>query len=232
MTTSTDVVNRALQMLGSRTNISSLAEQSNEAFQANLVYSIVTDWAFACTNWNFARKIATLTQTAVITPPVAPGTWLTNLPQPPWLYQYSLPTDFIRAVYLTNMDANTSANFNGEPQRYVLNVNGLQTNATPAILVYTSRISDPTLWPALFERFAVASLANALAFQLSGSEEVAVRIQQMMLAYFQIAEEQNRREELMPIDTTPEWIQAIGIDYPFRRREVAQPKEPQRDNRR
>ena len=58
MTTTTDIGNRALAMLGSRTNMASLAENSNEAIQVNLVYSIVTDWAFAATNWNFARKVA------------------------------------------------------------------------------------------------------------------------------------------------------------------------------
>ena len=223
MTTTTDIGNRALAMLGSRTNMASLAENSNEAVQINLVYSIVTDWAFAATNWNFARKVIALSSTKSVVLP--PGTWTSASPQPPWLNEFVLPTDFIRAVYVTNMAAQGTTNYAGEPQRFVLGTDiitavqqeVLLSNAANAILVYTSRVTDPTLWPAMFERFAVAALANAIVFQLTGDKSLANLMREQMMTFFQIAEQQNVAEELLYTDVTPEWIQAIGIKYPIRR---------------
>ena len=223
MTTTTDIGNRALAMLGSRTNMASLAENSNEAIQVNLVYSIVTDWAFAATNWNFARKVAVLPVSKSVVLP--PGTWTSASPQPPWFSESVLPTDFIRAIYVTNMAAQGSTGYAGEPQRFVLGTDFIAavqqqvvlTNATNALLVYTSRVSDPTLWPAMFERFAVAALANAIVFQLTGDKSLATLMRENMMTFFQIAEQQNVAEELLYTDVTPEWIQAIGIKYPIRR---------------
>jgi hypothetical protein len=243
MTTTTDIGNRALQMLGSRTTMASLAENSNEAIQINLVYSIITDWAFAATNWNFARKVAVLTQAKTVTLP--PGTWSTASPQPPWLNEYQLPTDFIRAVYVTNMAAAKTTAYDGEPQRFVLGTDTISSaqqqvvlsSATNAVLIYTSRVTDPTLWPAMFERFAVAALANAIAFQLTGNSQLMAQLREQMMAFFQIAEQQNVAEELLYTDTTPEWIQAIGIKYPMRRYGptgpvMEKPQRQQNDNRR
>jgi hypothetical protein len=241
MTTTTDIANRALQMLGSRTNIASLAEQSNEAFQINLIYSIVTDWCFAATNWNFARKIAVLSLAKSFTG----SPWSTTQPQPFWAKEYTLPTDFIRAIYLTDNSITNPGSFDGEPKRFVIATDTIaaqqqqviMTNVTSANLVYTSRVSDPTNWPALFERFAVASVANAVAYQLTGDRAMAVQIRELMMSFFQIAEQQNVAEELLYTDVTPEWVQAIGIKYPMRRYgprgPVVEPQQRQQnDNRR
>jgi len=221
-TTDVDITNRALQLIGTRTTVASMAEVSTEAIQANLVYNAVRDWCFGISNWNFARKVATLVVAKSLTPP--PGTWTSTAPQPPWLYEYKLPTDFIRAVYLTN-SASADNKYSGEPQRFSFGndtISAIQqqvilTNATPAILVYTSQVTDPTLWPWYFERVVVSTLAWTLSNTLSGDKDLVTYLDGVATRFITIADLKNREEPLAIDDTTPEWIQALGINYPYRR---------------
>jgi hypothetical protein len=108
MTTPTDIVNRALQLIGTRTTVTDveLANNStNEAIQANLVLNNIRDDTLRMAPWNFAMKTANL---VYITS--APGTpentsapttlWQPGQPAPPWAYEYQYPVDCLRAQYL------------------------------------------------------------------------------------------------------------------------------------
>jgi hypothetical protein len=175
-------------------------------------------------NWNFARRQFALASPIKTVAPTAP--WTTSSPPPPWLYEYSLPTDFIKAIYVGNSAVNQAGTaFAGEPQRFVLVSDGvtpvecLLTNQGPTggTLVYTARIADPTQWPPYFERFAVTSLARALVMALSGHFQLQMLLEQHVQDTFTAAEYANRTESLILGDPTPEWIQALGIPYPYRR---------------
>lgn len=231
MTTNVDIVNRSLQLIGTRTTIAAMNEQSNEAVQANLVYTAVQNWCLVQANWNFARTTAILSEVKHVTAPV--GTWTTSSPVPPWLYEYTLPTNFLRALYLTNTASITGNTYwLGEPQRFVtaldtiatIDTKVLLTNvATPAILIYTKVIDDPTLWPAFFERFVVAMLAWTLAPTLTEDKELVKYLDTIMTRFLATAVDINRAEGLDYKDTTPIWIQASGIEYPAKRLNVGMP---------
>lgn len=216
---STAVANEALQLIGTRTNISSLSENSNEAQAMNLIYSDVLDWCLAMANWNFARTTVALTVTKVLNPP-PPVPWSGAVPPPPWDAEYLLPADFIRARYVTTTTANQGNTlYLGEPQRFAIAVDGvpvLLTNQANAILIYTARITTTTLWPGYFSRFMTAALAWFGSFQLSGERGVQQYLDGLTTRLFMIAEQINREEGLVYEDTTPEWIQALGINYPNR----------------
>jgi ribosomal protein S18 acetylase RimI-like enzyme len=237
MTTTTDIANRALQLIGTRTTIASLGEASNEAIQANLSYAPVTDWCHGAANWNFARKTAALTLQKTVQLP--PSAWSSTSPSPPWLNEFILPTDFIQARYLTNSAAAQTTNYDGEPKRFAIaddyvssaETKVLLTNETNAVLVYTGRIIDPTAWPWYFERFAVTALAWTLALALTGDKVLLEALDNTLMRFFIIAEEANRKEGLLPEDTTPEWIQALGITYPLRRFQQPQQFQPQQQRR-
>lgn len=234
MTTSTDIANRALQLIGTRTTIASLAEQSNEAIQANLVYNVVTDWCISMTNWNFARKTVIPTTAKTVTPV---GAWTTTSPAPPWKYSFTLPTDFIRALFVTNSTIDVTSTFYlGEPKRFAIATDTitavqqevLLTNEAAPILTYVSRVTDPTLWPSFFERFTVATLAKTLSFALTGDRELTANLEKISLDHFSAAMSINRAEGLVYDDTSVEWIQAVGIPYPFNRENVTQRLIPQK----
>lgn len=241
--TTTDIANRALIQTGSQKRISSTNQDSVEAQLISAIYATVVDWCHAVNNWNFARK--TLPLTLLKTVALPPGTWsAATSPAPPWKNEFALPNDFIRAMYLTNNTPKADASaYIGEPARFVIAtdvITGsaqqtvLLTDQTAANLVYTARISDPTLWPAYFERFVVASIAQSMYHSLTGDKELLKYLEQSALNYFSAAETINRAEGYAIADTTPELIQAIGLTYPYQRdvnmKSKVQPRQQPDDN--
>lgn len=105
MTTLVDIVNRALQTIGTRTTVASLTEQSNEAFQANLILTQVRDELLRMAPWNCATNYNPLTYITSV-----PGTpenntggfaiWQKGLPAPPWAYEYQYPVDCLRPLWI------------------------------------------------------------------------------------------------------------------------------------
>ena len=113
MTTPTDIANRALQVIGTRTTVTDaeLANNStNEAIQINLVYDVIRRRLIRMAPWNCVLKTANLVYITSL-----PGTpentsttqsgqpWLPGLPSPPWTYEYQYPVDCIYAAWIPPM---------------------------------------------------------------------------------------------------------------------------------
>lgn len=108
MTSNTDIVNRALQAIGTRTTVSDAelnTNTTNEAIQANLVLSNLRDDLLRMAPWDCGLKTANLTYISSV-----PGTpentsaattlWQPGQPPPPWAYEYQYPADCLRACYI------------------------------------------------------------------------------------------------------------------------------------
>ena len=108
MTTITDLVNRALQIPGTRTTVTDaeLATNStNEAIQANLVIDNIRRRLLRMAPWDCCLKTANLVYISSV-----PGTpentsspttlWQPGLPSPPWAYEYQYPLDCLRACWI------------------------------------------------------------------------------------------------------------------------------------
>lgn len=237
-TTDVDIVNRALQLIGTRTTIASLVESSNEAIQANLCYAPVRDWCLGIANWNFARRTSALTRcrTTTVPPPV---NWTDAMVSPPWLYEYLLPATSIRMHYITNFDRDEGlTKYLGEPKRFVISVDVvateqsvLLTNEATVIGVYTARIDNPAEWPWMFERFVVGTLAWTLCLPLTGDKELLKTLDATASRFLDVAIQANLAEGLSFGDTTPEWIQALGINYPYRRDDGKDSHKPPQQGR-
>jgi hypothetical protein len=246
MTTSIDICNRALVMMGSQNKIASLTQDMLEADVFNAVYSAVQDWCFSAANWNFARYTTALTLIKAVTVPTTP--WTNIEPSPPWVNEFALPNDFIKALYITNSSINSNtqpggfSSYFGEPKRFVISgdttpatAQVLLTNESGPILVYTARVTDPTQWPIYFERFVVSVLAWSTCLSIMRDAAVFEALSKSWAQFYMLADQINREQGLVFGDTTPEWLQAIGIDYPFRRRQqstqqAAEPTRRQRDD--
>lgn len=105
MTTVVDIVNQALQSIGTRTTIASLTENSNEAIQASLIYAKARDQLLRMAPWNCATNLANLTLiTAQPGTPeftgAGPTLWQKGLPPPPWVYEYQYPVDCLKPLYV------------------------------------------------------------------------------------------------------------------------------------
>ena len=105
MVSQVDIVNRALQDIGTRTTIASLTENSNEAIQANLVIQSVCDELMRMAQWNCGTDYTNLTYITS-----APGTpenstqpsalWAKGQPAPPWSYEYQYPVQCLRPLWI------------------------------------------------------------------------------------------------------------------------------------
>jgi hypothetical protein len=102
------IVNLALQVLGTRTTVTSaelIAQSSNEAIQANLLYDQTRDDLLRMAPWNCGRIMAALTYITSLpgTPQnssPATSTWSRGQPQPPWVYEYQYPVDCIKPLWI------------------------------------------------------------------------------------------------------------------------------------
>src|SRR6266566_2045706 len=108
MTTTTDIVNRALQVPGTRTTVTDAelaANSTNEAIQANLKLDTVRRRLLRMAPWNCGLRTANLVSitSSPGTPEnlAAPTTlWQPGQPSPPWNYEYQYPVDCIRACWV------------------------------------------------------------------------------------------------------------------------------------
>ena len=103
--TPTTIANQALSSIGNRSTIASLAEQSNEAIQANMHFNNTRDELLRMAPWDGAfnsnvLQLITATPGTPENPTNAPLMWNKTLPMPPWAYEYTYPADCLRACYV------------------------------------------------------------------------------------------------------------------------------------
>ena len=121
MTTNTDICNRMLQVLGTRTTVTDAqlsAQSTNEAKQFNISAFTLRDDLLRMAPWDCALKTANLTYISSTpgTPEnTSPATqlWQPGQPSPPWAYEYQYPVDCLRAQYI--IPANQTGFANGVP---------------------------------------------------------------------------------------------------------------------
>lgn len=145
MTSQTDIVNIALQYLGTRTTVSDAEltnNSSNEAIQANLVLTKLRDELLRMAPWDCAMNTANLTYISSVagTPEnTSTGTtlWQKGQPSPPWSYEYQYPVDCLRACYVipsyqtgfsggvpitTAVTGGSTAWWQGPPQKFKIGI--------------------------------------------------------------------------------------------------------------
>lgn len=105
MTSSIDIVNRALLLIGQPKKISAFTQDSVEAQAATLAYDNVRRRLLRMAPWDCALKTLNLTYiTSVVGTPEntspAPTLWAPGQPSPPWAYEYQYPVDCLRACWV------------------------------------------------------------------------------------------------------------------------------------
>jgi hypothetical protein len=121
MTTQTDICNRSLQVIGTRTTVTDAelaASSTNEAIQFNLIANNMRDDLLRLAPWDCGLKTANLVYVSS-----QPGTpentsaatplWQPGQPAPPWAYEYQYPVDCLRAVWM--IPANQTGFASGVP---------------------------------------------------------------------------------------------------------------------
>lgn len=169
ITSPADVVNVALSKIGIRDRIGNIYEGSAAAKAALDVYSQTRDEALRSFDWGFAEKIAA-------------GTLTGNVAPFPWTYEYTYPTDCVK---IRNLFGATYIADPNDPRPTLWTIGGIAAakviwaKIPTCTLVYTSQVTNPTLWEPLFvEAFSDALgkriapvLASADAAKMVGEQE-------------------------------------------------------------
>jgi hypothetical protein len=178
-TTEVSICNMALSHLGKYV-ITALTDDTQEARKCNLYYDFARDFVLRGFPWNFAEKRLALTLLSAVEPTG-------------YDYAYTYPTDCVKARRLYNEVEG------GEPIKFVINVNDdldtkyIYTDEADAILVYTARVEDPTLFDSSFVVALSFYLASLLAGPL-GREEMQMNMLKAYAAYISGSEANNASE--------------------------------------
>lgn len=108
MTTEVDILNRALQTIGTRTTVTDAEyanNDTNEVIQGKLIMHNMRDDLLRTAPWDCSLKTANLTYITSVpgtpenTSPATP-LWQPGQPAPPWAYEYQYPNDCLRACWI------------------------------------------------------------------------------------------------------------------------------------
>lgn len=152
MTSVISICNMALSNLGAG-NIQSLGEASTEARSCTQWYEHTRDTLLQAYPWRFAGTAVSLAE-------------LTNDKPGAWGYSYRRPSDclkprFVRREFSTTDEQQTMQEQIQNP--YLVEGTRIYCDISPAILNYTRRVEDPSLFSPLF----VTALSFALTVNLA-----------------------------------------------------------------
>jgi hypothetical protein len=190
------ICNLALSHIGAGT-ISALTEVSAEAVQCSLHYDNALDFVLRDYPWNFATRRVTLALSS-------------DTPPDEWGYAYSLPSDCLWARRVVVSNAATDPLF-------VIEINStgdgkiLLTNEVTAVLQYTARITETTLFDPMFSEAFSWKLASMIAFPLTKSAELWNACQTMYINMKSAAQRADANEGQAETPPDADWIEARGI---------------------
>lgn len=196
MAADVDVCNLALQKLGAK-RIASLTEDSRNARSCNNLYAQVRDAELRAHPWSFAIGRAILA-------PDATG------PAFDYLYQFTLPTDCLRPLPPNDNDLDWKV----EGRKILTSVvrgsailpATVSTSSPVMALIYIRRITDPTLFDAIFVEAFAAMLGYEMCEEITQSNTKKNDLMENYKYWIGEARKANAFENLQgepPVDT---WI--------------------------
>ena len=219
----TQIANMALDVIGTRSTIASLTENSTESNAISRQWDNSLESVLRCAHWNFARKQVPLT---LLQDGTNGGT-----PPTPWLYEYAYPSDcllmrmIMPMVQVEPVPANVAgatispiAAF-GPPVRFVIGtdidingnpINVILTNQAQAVGVYTFRNGNTGMYDPLFVQCLAAYLGARVCIALTGDKNMMKMAFGMAQQYQLQAQASNGDEGLTVIDSVPDWMRARG----------------------
>lgn len=159
MASEVQIARLALQHLGDRFDITSLAEASPEAEQVNLVFADVRDMVLREHPWKFARKYASPASLAG----VVPGNWS---------YMYAYPTDAMRIIHIVNPLGDSAPPIRFEVARNADDAKVLLTNESEPTFAYTKQVTDPQQFDPQFVIALSYRLAQYIAIPITGDRQL------------------------------------------------------------
>ncbi len=152
MTTSIDIANRALVLLGGR-EITSFVDSSTEARIAKNLYQSTRDYTLRAYPWGCLKKRVELVE-------------LVDKPISVFLHQYQLPTDSVRTLEVHSPQVRVNT--------WEVNGDLLLTDTKPISIVYLSNTVPEENWSSQLVTAAVYRLASEMAYPMTGNPQAQV----------------------------------------------------------
>jgi hypothetical protein len=96
MTTDVEICNLALDMAGAKVLIGSMTDTNASARACNRWYELTVSELFAAAQWNFGHSV----QALALLKTASGGVWIGTEPPPAWIYEYAMPANAARAVFV------------------------------------------------------------------------------------------------------------------------------------
>jgi hypothetical protein len=218
MTTDVEVCNLALDMAGAKALIGSLTDTNASARACNRWYALTVSEMFAAAQWNFGYSV----QALALLKTASGGAWVGTDPPPAWIYEYAMPADTGRAMFVipqgvyadavfasTQMGLWPAYNSFSVPFKVGKGASGavVLTNAPSALLIYIVESSE-AFWPATFIKAVAARLASNLAIPLGADRQLAVTNYQLSERLLATAQAEDANNGLTVQNVPTDWIEA------------------------
>ncbi|GAB5471422.1 MAG: phage protein [Rhodospirillales bacterium] len=207
MASEIEICNLALDLAGTRT-IVSLGDGSPEAQACQRLYPQALLATLESSDWRFARARQALNRLAH-----APAS-------KEWRYTYQRPAKCLRARYIEPVSLRGHSvldqdRYSLQPTRQTLHAPRFQvegdtilTDLEEAVLVFTQRIDEAGLLPALFVAAMAAYLGYRLATSLRADPDLALVLMRSHQDALQHAAAADLNEAHDPEDRQAEWVEA------------------------
>jgi hypothetical protein len=207
MTDLVRICNMALNRIGARASISSLAEVSTEAAACASMLDEARDATLRAHDWNFARRIVTLASL---------GAGPSN-----WAYAYAYPSDAVRVLgvvpeggaWVLPLGAPPSFGTGGSTSLGGGERREIYSNLSPAICAYTRQVTDPTQWDSQFVTALTWQLGMEIAMPITGDTAKVSMCEQMFNAALAEARAQDANEHGATRQAEASWLRARGPTY-------------------
>jgi len=164
MATEVSICSNALRRLGD-SPITSLTDDTERARLCNAFYPDARDHVLRAHPWNFAITRASLAK-------------LSDTPAYGFSYMFALPTD----PYCLRVLEMEYADYIFKIENDATNGRVLLTDEGTAKILYIARITDPTLFDAMFVETLTSKLAVDLSYAITGSQQVQAQMEKMYQA--------------------------------------------------
>lgn len=205
MSSEVDICNLALGHLGDDATVASLdpPEGSAQAEHCARFYPMARDLVLDAHRWGFATRRAPLALLSA-TPPSA------------WAYAYAQPADALNLIAVLAPDAPDDNSATGQytPQPFIAETDDsgatvIYTNQQNAVLRYTRRITDPTMFPPTVVHGLSLMLASMLAGPVlkgdTGIKAAALWVDRAE-KWLERAKESDANQQRQQVAQTPSWI--------------------------
>lgn len=203
MTVSSEVqiYNLALNAVGEQSNISSPSEDSRPAEVCRLWYTVIRDQVLAAAPWPEATKIAYL---PLLAQQDDDETWLETEPRTGYQYVYGAPADMLRPRYMSDFSRFLFSSFGGQ--------RALHSNTVDAVLAYTSRLENMSMWDSGLQMAIIYGLAANICMPLSGKPTRARALRDQANDLILSARESAANSNNEVFESIPDWITARGYN--------------------